>query len=117
MSKAKGIIGPVQLEAKIHVINPDTGGHGTLTYSFPPGKAVTEDQVRNAIVKSVAKLSDQGFYLMGESTFFNHVLIKEKFGQVGNFAVDSDFQYTENEFDTRDFERQDIEDEDEYEEG
>ena len=79
--------GPVQLEAKVHLVNPDTGAMAVVTYSFPPGRAPTEEEISNALDEAAAAGVPHDMMLMGPHTFFNAVLVKEKTGRVGNFAV------------------------------
>lgn len=79
--------GPVQLEAKVHLVNPDTGAMAVVTYLFPPGRAPTEEEISKAIVEAAVAGEPHGMLPMGPRTFFNAVLVKEKTGRVGNFAV------------------------------
>jgi hypothetical protein len=87
------VLGPIQLEAKVYFVNPETGDTATATYSFPPGRPVDKEAIESAFRKSAEAVGDTGFVLMAPSTFFNHVLVREKTGRIGNFATPRDFQY------------------------
>lgn len=87
------VLGPVTLEAKIHVINPETGDMGVVTYNFSPGQPVTEESIEESMQAANDAVVEHGMLLMAPYTFFNHVLVKEKTGRVGNFAVPNSFHY------------------------
>lgn len=87
------MIGPVQLEAKIHFRIGDQ--LGCVTYSFPVGEPVTEQDLLVAIGKSLTSVREQldQCELLDAQTFFNAVLVAEKTGRRGNFAAPSSFDY------------------------
>lgn len=88
------ILGPIEIDVKVHVVDPVTGNSGVVTYSLSPGRVPTEDFIKKAISESYDAVKDQGLAVMAPSTFFNYVLVKNKFGRVGNFAVPGEFDYT-----------------------
>lgn len=114
------ILGPIQIEASIHLVHPD--GHiAKVTFGFPPGKEVSADDIEEALKKSSSAVEEQGFVLMGPDTFFNNVLVKEKTGRAGRFATPNSFQFDAFGLETlelsrttqQDFEDDEFEDEDE----
>lgn len=87
------MIGPVQIEAKIHF---RIGGQlGTATYEFPVGQPVTEQDILAAIGKSLTSVREQldECELLDADTFFNAVLVAEKTGRRGKFALPHEFDY------------------------
>lgn len=114
--KKKGLQGPVMIEAKVHLVNPDNGSTAEVTYSFPPGRAPSAEDIAKAIDAAGKAGKKHGMAPMGPSTFFNAVLVKEKTGRVGNFAVPLEFGFPEGletvEYDYRNRDDE-LEDEDE----
>ena len=94
-TRPRTVQGPVQLEAKVHLVNPDTGAQAVVTYSFPPGRAPTEEEISRAIGEAAVAGEPHGMLPMGPRTFFNAVLVKEKTGRVGNFAVPREMYFPE----------------------
>lgn len=88
------IIGPVVIEGKIHLIEPESGSTAVATYGFGPGKTPSPDKVREAIKQSTAA-APPGFRPMTEDEFFNKVVVKEATGTEGKFAVPADFRFAE----------------------
>lgn len=108
------ILGPIQIECKVHFVHPD--GHlAAVTYTFPPGRAVSEEDIRRAVEKSASAVSEKDFALMGPYTFFNHVIVAEKTGRHGHFAVPASFQYDGFGLPMQEFEGDEPDDEDEFE--
>lgn len=101
------------LEANVHFVNPETGDTATATYTFPPGQPVDEAAIERACRKSAEAVSDTGFVLMAPSTFFNHVIVRQKTGRIGNFATPRDFEYAAFGMPTGDANRRDWSEEDE----
>lgn len=85
MSNDDTIIGPIQLDAHISFVNPE-GAIATVKFGFAVGRPVTEEDLRRAVEVSAQRVPDD-FKLMGPDTFFNHVLVKQRTGRHGNFAV------------------------------
>jgi Flp pilus assembly protein CpaB len=83
-------IGPITLGAQVHFAKGDLIGSATV--GLPPGKPVTEEAIERTIGKALAALP-KGSRLLTADEFFNRVLVKEKTGQVGNFALPSSFDY------------------------
>lgn len=90
MSK-KQIIGPVTLEARVHFACDDKIGYAT--YGLSPASPVTGDRLVE-VVKNVLKALPEGARLLEPDEFFNLVLVPEKTGQRGNFAVPAGFHYS-----------------------
>lgn len=86
------LLAPIQLEGAIHFVHPE-GHTAKVTFTFGPGKPVTADALQRAIETASKAVAEQGFVLMGPDTFFNHVVVKEKTGQVGRFATPVAFQF------------------------
>lgn len=87
------MIGPVQIEAKIHF---RVGGRlGSATFGFPVGQPVTEQDILAAIGQSITSIRKQfdEAELLDAETFFNAVLVAEKTGRRGNFALPDSFDY------------------------
>lgn len=86
-------IGPIQLEAKVSIACE--AGTATVTYSFPPGQPVSEEMLLFAMGKCLLSTQQQlpDAELMPAFEFFNEVLIPEKTGKVGNFALPKHFEY------------------------
>lgn len=104
------ILGPIQFEGKIHMVHPE-GHHATVTFKFAPGRPITVDGIESALRTAQQAVEEQGFILMGPSTFFNHVLVKEKTGRSGNFAITKDFQFDAFGMETHELPRSDVYDE------
>lgn len=109
------VLGPIQLEAKVHCIHPETGGSAKVRYSFSPGQPVDAAAIEKALRVAAEAVTEHGYVLMGPATFFNHVLVKEKTGRIGNFAMPADFDYDAFGLETAEAERPDIEDDDDFE--
>lgn len=93
--KKSGLQGPVMIEAKVHLVNPDNGSTAVVTYSFPPGRAPSAEDVAKAIAEAGNAGKKHGMAPMGPSTFFNAVLVKRKTGRVGNFALPREMDFPE----------------------
>ena len=87
------VLGPAQIEAKVHFVHPETGNTAVATFGFPPGQPVTSEDIERALRKSSEAVAEHGYVLMGPNSFFNHVIVKEKTGRVGNFALPRSFDY------------------------
>jgi len=87
------ILGPIEIELKIHFAHPD-GHTASATYSMPVGQPVSAENIETAVREALAAVAEKGFLLMGPDTFFNGVLVKRKFGRVGNFAAPAEFEYS-----------------------
>lgn len=86
------IIGPITLEAKVHVANDEENMIGAATYTLPVGRAITAEDMHRAIGGVLAAMPE-GWRLLDGNEFFNKVLVKEKTGRAGNFAVPADMDY------------------------
>jgi len=86
------VIGPITLEAKVHIANDEDGTIGAATVGLAVGKPVTLEALHRAIGQTLAALPE-GYRLLEPSEFFNKVLVKEKTGRVGNFATPGSFNY------------------------
>lgn len=87
------MIGPIQIEAKIHF---NVGGNiGFVNFGFPVGEPVTESDLLVAIGKAITEIREQfdQVELMHPEAFFNQVLVKEKTGRVGKFELPDSFDY------------------------
>lgn len=102
MSDAAKVLGPVSIEAVVHLVNPETGDTGKVTYGFSVGREVTAKDIERALRGSAEAAREHGMALMAPDTFFNHVLVKEKTGRVGNSATPSEFNYDAFGIDTAD---------------
>lgn len=107
----KKFIGPVTFDAIVHLISED-GRSAKVTVGLAPGGSITRDDVLRAIGQAAEAGEDHGMKPMGPETFFNHVLVKEKTGRIGNFAVPSSMYY-ELESGVIEYNRRQVEDEDE----
>jgi hypothetical protein len=89
------MIGPVQLEAKIHFRIGDK--EGAVTFGLAVGEPVTEQDLLLAIGKAYAaveeQFADELVELMDADSFFNNVVVAEKTGQRGKFALPRSFDY------------------------
>jgi hypothetical protein len=86
------MIGPVTFEMKVHFGNGDL--IGAATCGLAPGRVPTEQDIMELIGQTLKTIpADQDFELLSASDFFNKVIVKEKVGRVGNFAVPADFEY------------------------
>lgn len=79
------MIGPITIDVKVHVGN-DNGVTGAATVGLPVGEVPTIVDLHEAIGKALAALPGD-FRLLEPGEFLNRVLIKEKTGRIGNFAV------------------------------
>lgn len=84
-------IGPITLEAKVHIIRDD-GTIGSATVDLSPGKPVQIEDLHQAVGLALAALPDN-FRLLTADEFFNCVLVKEKTGRIGHFATPESFRY------------------------
>lgn len=87
------ILGPIEIELKVHMAHPD-GQQGVATYAMPVGQPVSADGLEIAVRSCLDAVGKHGFRLMGPDTFFNRVLIKDRTGRAGNFAVPLSMEYT-----------------------
>lgn len=86
------LIGPFQVELKVHVRNDATRQSAVVTYTLPPGRLPMLEDIHAALGASLAGIPD-GFRLLDSHDFFNRILVKEKTGRIGNFAVSPEFDY------------------------
>lgn len=86
------MIGPFTIDIKIHVQSEKEGTIGSVTYGLSPGRVPTREDFIRGIGAALAALPD-GYSLLNGDDFFNKVLVKEKTGRVGNFAVPGDCCY------------------------
>lgn len=86
------MIGPVQFEAKVYVMEKDGNREGAVTVSFSAGQLPQLEALHRFIGEALETVGDD-FRLMTPHEFWNGVLIKEKIGHTGNFAVPHDFEY------------------------
>lgn len=86
------VIGPITLEAKVHVANDEDGTIGAATVGLAVGQPITLEALHRAVGQTLSALPD-GYRLLSPSEFFNRVLVKEKTGRVGNFATPASFSY------------------------
>ena len=108
------ITGPIEIDVKVHLLHPETGDTAIVTYGLSPGKVPGADSIREALNASLKAGERHGMVLMGAETFFNHVLVKKKFGRVGNFATPSEFRY-DHDLPTADVPHVEFDDEDDME--
>ena len=87
------MIGPIQIEAKIHF--RIAGGNAAVTVGLGVGEPVTEQDLLAAVGKAITRLREQfdEVELLDADTFFNDVLVVEKTGQRGRFALPVHFSY------------------------
>lgn len=86
------MIGPITLEAKVHFAIDSDNVIGSASVGLTPGQPVTLEALHHAIGQTLAALPE-GSRLLTPDEFFNRVLVKEKTGHVGYFALPSDFYY------------------------
>jgi hypothetical protein len=91
MSKTK-FVGPVTLEAVVHLVSEE-GHTAKVTVGLAPGIPVTADDLLGAINQAARAGEKHSMKPMAPSTFFNHVLVKETTGRVGNFATPASMEY------------------------
>lgn len=85
-------IGPVTFDAVVHLVSED-GRVARVTVGLAPGRPVDREAILHAISQAAAAGEQHDMKPMGPDTFFNHVLVKEKIGRVGNFATPSEMYY------------------------
>lgn len=90
MSKPK-LIGPVTLEAKVHIASDDGSLQGDVTVSLPPGQVPTQDALNRVIGQALHSMPE-GYRLMTPFEFINGVLLPDV-GVHGRYAVPASFQY------------------------
>lgn len=86
------VIGPITLEAKVHIANDEDGTIGAATVGLAVGQPITLEALHRAVGQTLAALPE-GYRLLKPSEFFNKVLVKEKTGRAGNFATPASFNY------------------------
>lgn len=90
--KSEQFIGPVTFDAVVHLVSED-GRSAKVTVGLAPGRPISREDVLRAISQAAEAGEDHGMKPMGPSTFFNSVLVREKTGRIGNFAVPSNMHY------------------------
>ena len=78
--------GPVILEAKVAIINEETGDTGTATIELPTGRFPTTEDMQEVIDKVAKEVEPASFRLMTRKEFMKQ-LIREKTGSDEKFAV------------------------------
>jgi len=88
------MIGPVQIEAKVHFV-VDDNQLGCAVVGLTVGNAVTEAEILHAIGQTLTAAKQQfaKVELMDANTFFNAVVVAERTGRRGRFAVPASFQF------------------------
>jgi hypothetical protein len=86
------LLGPFTVDVKVHIANDEDGTIGAATVGLAPGKVPTLEAFHRAIGQTLAAMPD-GYRLLTGGEFFNQVLVKEKTGRRGNFAVPASFNY------------------------
>ena len=88
------MIGPVTFSMKVHFGNQQEQLIGSVNCDLAAGRVPDEKAVMEMIGEALNALpDDKDLELLSPSDFFNNVIIKEKFGRKGNFAVPNDFTY------------------------
>lgn len=92
MSGARKVkfVGPITLEAKVHFTDGESLGCATV--GLAPAHPVTVETLYWAIGQTLKALPE-GYVLLDAENFFNQVLVREKTGQAGNFAVPAPCDY------------------------
>lgn len=87
------MIGPIEIEATVHL--RIAGGNAKVTVGLGVGEPVTEHDLLAAVGKAITRVREQfdDVELLDAETFFNEVLVVEKTGQRGNFALPASFGY------------------------
>lgn len=86
------MIGPITLEAKVHFAIDDDNVIGSANVGLSVGEPVTLEALHRAVGQTLEALPANA-RLLTPDEFFNKVLVKEKTGRVGKFAIPSSFQY------------------------
>lgn len=88
------IIGPLMIEAKVYFATKDSMGSATVGLGI--GQPVSVEDIYRAIGQTLAALP-KNYRLLTPDEFFNRVVVKEKTGRFGNFAVPASFKYDPDE--------------------
>lgn len=89
---SKQVIGPFTVDIKVHLGNEEDRTIAGVTVGLSRGSVPTEQDIHRAIGQALAAMPE-GFALLSGGDFFNKVVVKEKFGRAGNFAVPSEWNY------------------------
>ena len=88
---ASGILGPIVLKGFVHF----TDGQGVFGFAevgLSPGAVPTEERLVRAMGNTLAAIPE-GCRLLNADEFFNQVLVKERTGRVGKFALPGSMDY------------------------
>lgn len=92
MSNKTSVLGPFTLEAKVYFTDEAGSVIGSANVGLSVGRVPDEAAIMRAIGQTLAAIGDE-YRLLPAGDFFNKVLVKEKTGRAGNFAIPASFSY------------------------